>query len=1164
MKNKNFLKNLALLLLPISMGAGVLFGTGKQEIKESNAYDTSSLPTTIKLNDTSASTIRSYYQSLNNLDQSERQGTNLLKNLKEILKNGQKYYSYDSGDNIWKMYEITDRDWDLSPASAESGFNQSTNTITGYTYGQSGSNPYIHALYINRNVTNQTRAWGNHNQNEWGINREHVWPKAEGFEEEGAGGARGDPMHLMAGNGYSNNIHSNYYYGYVNTSKSYTNCGTKYSNQTGNLKGISKTLGGSTNVFEPQDCDKGDIARAIFYMVARYNFLSGSDSAGIDSNNPNLTLTQSLSDWESSGYSSTQSKTGKMGVMTDLLAWHHADPVDQYEKHRNNLLYENFTNNRNPFVDFPEWVDYIWGTATYSGSTYQSYSSTPTGYAKPSTDTINGYNSGGTPTISVTGVSLNKNSSTLNVGGTEILTATVSPNNATNQSITWTTSNSSVATVSGGIVTATGIGSAVITAKTNDGNFTATCTITVDKGIVKVTSISLDKEATFIDIGGKETFYVSILPSDATDKNVSWTTSDSKVAIVDDGVVTGLNTGVATITAISDDDETITAECTVIVNSGDISLTYDHSPYSGTSYSAEVATKTLDGVEYEYVNAENYTSYKTLSFNKSVGAYLGNKTSFAKPIRKMVLRWHGSYNNSDLMEFYKGSSPLTESQANIVTPNNNGTLSSFEFTPDALDYFKMKVIASTYYVQFDSIEIYFEGSSGTAPEAKEPGIYEKITSLDDIEDGKKYILGYENGTTLIAMLNTFSSKISGEALTISNNQVSDALGNYGITLVSVNKTNGVTAQVYNGTSYLNAQDTGTDFQVSVTGKDWTITYVDNCFRFINTRGIIYSTQASKFGNYYPTNIGNGTYFALSVYKEVEAKETYSLVTSPSDLRTGDDIIFLGRYSKDSVTSYYEGGTISSDLLSCISTSSFDNNTIVLEPTAISFKIVREGDYIRFLDEINGYFCSKNVSSAKCKYETVGNETSNSLFDLTLSNDGSVSLLEGQDSNVSYRYVKFNYNNGSPRFTCYSNTSLLSGSSLFIYKKTSQVEADTWSRSFLNETQGCDLSNWVSLAGSYYLLSNGAKQEIVSCEANASTNYCLRSQAMARYEYILSDPRFSSATNFISGRTISPLRPETKLVNEIKNNTVVIVLLSVLSLSSVAGFIVIKRRKQEVL
>lgn len=482
MKKSNTLLITSLVTLALA-SASIAVVASKKNVVEAEGYSTSTLPTTIDLNDVSSSNVRSYYSSLNDLSQSERQGTNLLKNLKTILKNGQKYYSYDSGNAIWQIYEIADRDWDKSPASSTSygTYNSSTNKITNYSYGTSSSssknNPYIHALYINRDVTNETTAWDDHQQTQWGINREHVWPKAEGFETSGAGGARGDPMHLMAGNGYANNIHSNNYYGYVNTSSTYTNCGSKYSNLSGNLSGKSKTLGGSTTVFEPQDCDKGDIARAVFYMVARYNYLSGSDSDGIDSNNPNLALTQSLSDWASSGYSSTTSTTGKMGIMTDLLNWNRIDPPDAWEIHRNNLLYKNYTNNRNPFVDYPEWAEYIWGKATYSGSTYQSYSSSPTGYATPSSDTLNDFSSGGS-TTTVT-LSLDKVSLSLTVGeGAGTITATASGSTGY---ASFVSSDTSVCTVSdsNNVATVSPVAAGTATITVTYGGETATCEVTV-------------------------------------------------------------------------------------------------------------------------------------------------------------------------------------------------------------------------------------------------------------------------------------------------------------------------------------------------------------------------------------------------------------------------------------------------------------------------------------------------------------------------------------------------------------------------------------------------------------------------------------------------------------------------------------------------------------
>ena len=374
--------------------ASALVITQNKNYQEVSAYSITNLPSTIDLNDCTDAEIRSYYAGLDSLSESERQGTNLLKNLKPILSNGQKYYSYDSNTKIWQMYEISDRDWEKSPASSitKGTYDPSTNTITGYQYStnstyQSGNNPYVHALYNNRNLDNQAKAWGNHEQDGWGINQEHIWAKSHGFDTKGSdstGGARGDPMHLWAGNGWANHEHSNYFFAFVDKNKSYSDAGTKYQTAYGNLTGKSRTLSSSAEtVFEPQDSDKGDIARAIFYMVARYNTYAG-ETSGIDGNNPNLILLNDLSENSRTGTSSATSPFG-MGLLSDLLAWNKLDPVDEYEVHRNNLLYKNYTNNRNPFIDFPEWAEYIWGTANYDGT---GYDATPKGAAKPATDVI--------------------------------------------------------------------------------------------------------------------------------------------------------------------------------------------------------------------------------------------------------------------------------------------------------------------------------------------------------------------------------------------------------------------------------------------------------------------------------------------------------------------------------------------------------------------------------------------------------------------------------------------------------------------------------------------------------------------------------------------------------------------------------------------------------
>ena len=84
-------------------------------------------------------------------------------------------------------------------------------------------------------------------------------------------------------------------------------------------------------------------------------------------------------------------------------------------------------------------------------------------------------------TVRVTGVSLNKNTLSLNVGNTSTLTATITPSNATNKAVTWSTNNNAVASVDNGVVTAISNGTAIITVTTIDGNYSASCTVTVNK-----------------------------------------------------------------------------------------------------------------------------------------------------------------------------------------------------------------------------------------------------------------------------------------------------------------------------------------------------------------------------------------------------------------------------------------------------------------------------------------------------------------------------------------------------------------------------------------------------------------------------------------------------------------------------------------------------------
>lgn len=185
--------------------------------------------------------------------------------------------------------------------------------------------------------------------------------------------------------------------------------------------------------------------------------------------------------------------------------------------------------------------------------------------------------------VKVTKVKLNYSSKSIYVGKTYTLKATVSPSNATDKSLKWTTSNSSVATVnSSGKVTAKKPGTATITCKAADGSGKkATCKITVKA--VEVSSVDLNRSAVSVTIGKTYTLKADVSPSNATNKSLSWKTSNSKVATVSSsGKITAVGVGTATITATAKDGSGEKDTCKVTVKPVLVSkITLSSKSYTG-------------------------------------------------------------------------------------------------------------------------------------------------------------------------------------------------------------------------------------------------------------------------------------------------------------------------------------------------------------------------------------------------------------------------------------------------------------------------------------------------------------------------------------------------------------------------------------------------------
>ena len=165
------------------------------------------------------------------------------------------------------------------------------------------------------------------------------------------------------------------------------------------------------------------------------------------------------------------------------------------------------------------------------------------------------------PTVSVTGVSLNKTSATLTEGNTTTLTATVSPSNATNKAVTWSSDNTGVATVdNNGKITAKATGTANITVKTANGGKTATCKVTVVKPTVSATGVSITNKPSYLALdyasSDNDTFQaqISVKPSNATNKEVTWTSSNTNAVTVDtNGKVKATGRGMATVSCTTKD-----------------------------------------------------------------------------------------------------------------------------------------------------------------------------------------------------------------------------------------------------------------------------------------------------------------------------------------------------------------------------------------------------------------------------------------------------------------------------------------------------------------------------------------------------------------------------------------------------------------------------------
>ena len=255
-------------------------------------------------------------------------GTALKAKLHTIIKND----SHTSYSGLWSAYQQTDKKpngkvWDI------------------YSDRPGGTPPYQYTF-----GSDQCGSYGGEGDC---YNREHLW--AQSWTNDNST-HKTDLHHVYPTDGYVNNRRGNYAFGEVGNAS--------WTSQNGGKLGSNTVSGYSGTVFEPIDEYKGDIARALMYVSVRY-YTEDSSWGTSDMTNKSV-----IKDW----------------AMTMLLRWHEEDPVSEKEINRNNAVYA-IQQNRNPFVDDPEFAQRIWDP--HWSVNENEYTVSVSVWPNPATTTVN-------------------------------------------------------------------------------------------------------------------------------------------------------------------------------------------------------------------------------------------------------------------------------------------------------------------------------------------------------------------------------------------------------------------------------------------------------------------------------------------------------------------------------------------------------------------------------------------------------------------------------------------------------------------------------------------------------------------------------------------------------------------------------------------------------
>ncbi|MFA6942584.1 MAG: Ig-like domain-containing protein [Bacilli bacterium] len=363
-------------------------------------------------------------------------------------------------------------------------------------------------------------------------NKEHVWPASwygNGTRTESAGSPGADAFNVWPADSGVNSKRGSSAFDELSFGSSYKvpELGSyDYGDGTPDSyvysSAFNNSNGQNDDQFYPAAGERGKIARILMYVATRYK---NNSTYVVTLHDNNVTL-----------------KEGYIGKLSVLLKWHYLEPPGEFEIARNQTVAERWHHARNPFIDHPE----------YAARIYQ-YLPEPNQSA-PTEAVLNAIATYSEP-VAVESVSVSSLKTTIGINMSTQMKAEVLPTNASEKGVTWESSNPTVATVSSsGLVSGKMGGTTVIKATTNDGGKVDSLTITVDPNLVAATGISITPDVVNLDIGQETSIEAMVLPANASNKTINWSSSAPSVASVDEnGLVKGIKKGIAVLTATSED-----------------------------------------------------------------------------------------------------------------------------------------------------------------------------------------------------------------------------------------------------------------------------------------------------------------------------------------------------------------------------------------------------------------------------------------------------------------------------------------------------------------------------------------------------------------------------------------------------------------------------------